>query len=201
MRTVTTRFIFGAQLFLTAASFAQSLDENALVAALQEGGYILVMRHASSPRQAPTAAEANHDNRNRERQLDATGRSDALAMGASIRRLGISITEILSSPAYRTLETALLAGFEEVQVRDYLGNQGMLNSSQAFADQLLDNLKNPPPLGNRLLITHSPNIARALPGLSLEVEQGEVLVIDPEQSVAEPIARIPINQWSRLRLP
>ena len=184
-------------LLLVAADtgLAQQFDEETLVSALQQGGYILVMRHASSPRQPPDADSADPDNPNRERQLDETGRNDAIAMGASIRRLGIPIAEVESSPTYRTLQTARLAGFAEVQIREYLGNQGMQNSSEAFANQLLENLTSAPQRGNRLLVTHSPNIAAAFPDLSPAVEQGEALIFDPTVSNTEPVARIGITRW------
>jgi len=186
-------------LVLSGFGFAQALSEDALVGALREGGYIIVMRHASSPRQVPNANTARPDNLNRERQLDETGRNDAMAMGASVRRLDIPIAEVESSPAYRTLETARMMGFQAVQIREYLGNQGMSNSSEAFTIRLLENLENIPQRGNRLLVTHSPNIAAAFPELDGEVEQGEALVIDPEISIAEPVARIKIGTWPNLR--
>jgi phosphohistidine phosphatase SixA len=46
-----------------------------------------VVRHASSPAQPPDAASANADNTKRERQLDASGRADASAMGADTSAL------------------------------------------------------------------------------------------------------------------
>lgn len=195
---VIAGFLFIILLHPAGNGLAQSLDEAALVNLLREGGLVLVMRHASSPRQAPTADTANPDNINIERQLDEAGRRDAMAMGESIRRLGIPITEVDSSPAYRTLETARLAGFVDVRIRDYLGNQGMVNASEAFKDRLLADLEAAPPGGNRLLITHSPNIAAAFPELDPETEQGEVLVIDPRISVTVPVARIAIGVWPGL---
>lgn len=53
------------------AAQAQTLTGGALVKALERGGYMIVMRHANSPRVAPDAPTANPDNVNRERQLDA----------------------------------------------------------------------------------------------------------------------------------
>jgi hypothetical protein len=59
---------------------AQTLSGEALVKALRQGGYVLVMRHTSSPRDAPTRASANPDNVKLERQLDETGRATATAI-------------------------------------------------------------------------------------------------------------------------
>jgi phosphohistidine phosphatase SixA len=186
-------------LILASGAFAQTLNDDELVSALQKGGYAIVMRHASSPRQAPSSDTANPDNPDRERQLDETGRNDAITMGMSIRKLGIPISQIESSPTYRTRETAYLAGFREVQIREYLGNRGMQNSSEVYTSRLLESLKRAPRQGNRLLITHSPNIAAAFPELNAEVEQGEALVFDPEVSISVPVARISINRWASLK--
>lgn len=187
-----------AWLVLAHVVSAQSLDVESLVRNLQAGGFVIVMRHAKSPRQAPDTDTANPDNYNGERQLDETGRKDAIAMGTALKNLGIQITEIESSPAYRTLETARLAGFSEVRIREYLGNQGMQASSEFFAVRLRENLAHAPGQGNRLVITHSPNIAAAFPDLDPEVEQGEALVFDPQVSTIAPVARIRITVWPNL---
>ena len=80
-----------------------------LVQRLRQGGYVLVMRHASSPREAPTKEIANADNPKLERQLDEAGRSGARAMGNAVRVLRIPIGAVLTSPTYRAMETVRLA--------------------------------------------------------------------------------------------
>lgn len=102
----------GLTLLLAAcAAQAQTLSGEALVKALQKGGYVILMRHASSPREAPDAKTANSDNLDRERQLDEEGRSTATAMGQALRQLKIPIGEVFSSPTYRALETVRLEQF------------------------------------------------------------------------------------------
>ncbi len=54
------------------AAHAEDLSGPALVKALQHGGYVVVMRHASSPQAPPTAAEARPDKPNRERLTAAS---------------------------------------------------------------------------------------------------------------------------------
>ncbi len=185
-------------LFLADTGIAQMLSGVALVNALQGGGYVIVMRHASSPRQAPDAETTNPDNVNRERQLDETGRRDAIGFGDSLRRLRIPIAEVESSPTYRTLETARLAGFSEVEVHNELGSQGMQSSGEVNATWLRERVANAPLQGNLLLVTHEPNITGAFPDLNSSPEEGEALVFDPNTSQTTPVARIRINEWSDL---
>ena len=185
-------------MILADKGIAQTLSGVALVNALQGGGYVIVMRHASSPRQVPNEETANPDNVNRERQLDETGRKDAIALGDSLRRLKIPIAVVESSPTYRTLETARLAGFSEVEVHNELGSQGMLSSSEAYATWLRGRVANFPQQGNLLLVTHEPNITGAFPDLDSSPEEGEALVFDPSTSQTTPVVRISISEWSDL---
>ena len=101
-------------------AFAQPLSGPALVTALRGGGYVLLMRHAASPRTVPEPA--NPDNTKRERQLDETGRATAKAMGESLTRLRIPVGDVLSSPTYRALETVKLAGFAGARTFPELGS-------------------------------------------------------------------------------
>jgi Histidine phosphatase superfamily (branch 1) len=87
---------------------AQAPASDALVNQLRQGGYVLVMRHASSPRQVPTKDTANPDNTKLERQLDEAGRRGATAMGDALRGLRIPIGTVLTSPTYRAIETVKL---------------------------------------------------------------------------------------------
>lgn len=185
-------------MFMAGKGFAQVLSGEALVNALQDGGYVIVMRHASSPRQEPDIETVNPDNVNRERQLDETGRNDAIALGESLRRLRIPIAEVESSPTYRTLETARLAGFPEAEVHNELGSQGMQSSSEVYATWLRERVANVPQQGNLLLVTHEPNITGAFPDLNSSPEQGEALIFDPNTSQTTPVARISIREWSDL---
>ena len=79
--------------------------ETPLVQHLREGGYVLLMRHAHAPAEPPAGGMTAPDNLNHERQLDETGRGTARAMGDAIRKLHIRVGAVLSSPAYRALQT------------------------------------------------------------------------------------------------
>ncbi len=111
-----------AMVFVTSAAQAQSLHGAALVKALQQGGNVIVMRHASSPREAPDPQTANADNVNRERQLDPEGQVSAIAMGKALRDLKIPIGDVLSSPTYRALETVRYAKLGDAKTFADLGD-------------------------------------------------------------------------------
>jgi len=185
-------------LLLPGTGIAQTLSGTALVNALQAGGHVIVMRHASSPRQIPNIKTADEENVNQERQLDETGRSDSSALGNSLRRLRITVNEVESSPTYRTLQTARLAGFSEVEVRIELGSQGMGSPIEANATWLRERVANARNQGNLLLVTHEPNMSLAFPELNSSPEEGEALVFDLSVSRTMPVARVRINQWSDL---
>jgi len=117
---------------------AQERSPNELVKALQSGGYALVMRHASSPREAPSKESANADNTKLERQLDEAGRSGATSMGEAIRALRIPIGIVLTSPTYRAMETVRLARLDSPTTVSELGDSGqsMQGVSEALAGWL-----------------------------------------------------------------
>src|SRR6516165_8345216 len=69
-------FALGA---LAGAASSQTLQGDALVKALRQGGYVIVMRHARSPLEVPDKQTANPDNVKPERQLDAKGRATTAA--------------------------------------------------------------------------------------------------------------------------
>jgi phosphohistidine phosphatase SixA len=195
-------FIFAVLPMLVRGASAQTLSGDALVSALQEGGYVIVMRHASSPREEPDARAANEDNLNRERQLDEEGRAGATAMGEAIRALGIPVGEVLSSPTYRALETVRYAGLADPEVAAELGDRGrsMQGVTEEDAAWLQERVTHAPEGTNTLLVTHRPNITGAFPDLAPAVSDGEAVVFRPDGAGgAAPVARIPIDEWAGLR--
>src|SRR5262245_27986196 len=91
---------------------------------LTKGGCVVVMRHASSPREAPDKTAARPDNVNLERELDDVGRKSAAAMGKALHDLRIPVGEVLTSPTYRARETIRLARWANSKPYDELGDGG-----------------------------------------------------------------------------
>ena len=184
------------------AAGAQMLSGPSLAKALQGGGYVLVMRHAASPMTPPSAAEADPGNPNHERQLDASGKTAAVAMGAAIGKLHIRIGKVWSSPTYRALETARLAGLPKPRSAPELGDHGQ-SMTAAAADQstwLKAKAAERPRAGtDNILITHFPNIAAAFGQAAQGLGDGEALVLEPDgKRQATLVARIPMTEWPKL---
>jgi len=190
-------------LALCTASSAVSLGGKDLTAALQRGGYVILMRHASSPLAPPDPAQADPDNPHHERQLDEGGRASARAMGDAFHRLRIPIGQVLSSPTYRALETARLADLAAPQTYAELGDAGQSmtsGSSGAGGGWLRGKVAQAPTAGtNTLIITHAPNIREAFPTEGAEVAEGEALIFRPDvKGGASLVARVRIQDWPRL---
>ena len=181
---------------------AQALAGGALVTALRQGGFIILMRHASSPQQSPSRENANPDNVKVERQLDDVGRSTAMAMGKALRDLKIPVGEVLSSPTYRALETARLAQWTNVTPVPELGDNGQGMTRVVPEEQsawLKRRVTQAPSATNTILITHLPNISRAFPESSSGLADGEALIFSPDgKGGATVVARIKIEEWPRL---
>ena len=180
---------------------SQALSGDALVGALRQGGYVIVMRHATSPRQAPDKQTANADNVTLERQLDEAGRASATAMGNAVRDLKIPVGSVLTSPTYRALETVRLAKLPKPTPVPELGDGGQSMQPVAGAPGAwLQKKVTEFPAGSvMLLVTHMPNISAAFPAVGA-VADGEALVFGPDgKGGATLVARIKIEEWSRMR--
>ncbi len=179
---------------------AQPLAGPGLGAALRQGGYVLVVRHTHAPTQPPSSAAAEPGNLALERQLDALGRQEAATFGQGVRDLGLPVGEVMSSPAFRAVQTVQHAGLPAPRTVEPLGDGGH-SMSGIGADSALwlrRAAATPPrPGADTILVTHQPNIAAAF---SLtDVAEGEALVFKPGGETPELVARIKPADWPALR--
>jgi len=178
---------------------AEPLSGSALTTALRQGGYVLVMRHASSPEARPDKAAADSENTNQERQLDQVGRDTARAMGEAVKKLGIPVGDVLSSPTYRARETARLASFGQARTFPELGDggQSMQRITETPAARLRNKVGERPRAGtDTVMVTHMPNIVAAFGDSAKGATDGETFVFRPDgKGGAELVARVKIDEW------
>ena len=200
--TVRTWWMVSIALTLAAAAPAQPASDKSIAKTLRQGGYVIVMRHANSPRETPDAKTADAENVNRERQLDDEGRVTATAMGKALRDLKIPIGDVYTSPTYRALETVRLAQLPNPKPVPELGDNGrsMQGGTAAQAAWLQKQVTQFPRGTNTILITHQPNMAGAFPQLAAGLAEGEALIFGPDgKGGAALVARVKIEEWPRLQ--
>lgn len=187
--------------FLAAAAQAQTMQGKALLQALQQGGHTIVMRHAASPRQAPTQQTANADNTKLERQLDEEGRKTSTELGKALRDLKIPIGEVLVSPTYRAMETVKYAQLPNPKATPELGDNGrdMQGGTAAQAEWTRKRVAQFSSGPNAVLVTHAPNLTGAFPTAATGLADGEALIFGPDgKGGAVVVARLKIEEWAKL---
>ena len=167
----------------------QGLEDGDLLARLQSGGLVIVFRHGKTGEnpEGPDAVspgdtfssvkeqQAAHFDCARQRNLSNEGRAELREAAGAIRRLGIVVNEVLSSPMCRTRETAWLL-FGQVTP-----NGALLGAENPERQLLLG--ATPADGGNRVLVTHS-SIVRGIVGqLSIPADEltpeGHGFVLEP----------------------
>jgi phosphohistidine phosphatase SixA len=207
MKGTARRFVL-----IAAMSFAASLGASPgaaelpspaeLVRSMRSGGYVLVMRHAASPRERPDAAKAAPGNAALERQLDDSGIAAATRMGAALKQIKLPVGDVWSSPTFRARQTASFIGLPKPTAAEELGDGGQsMSAVQASqANWLRSKASQAPRKGtNTILITHFPNIRSAFGDAASGVADGEALVFHPDGTMPPKIVgRIKMEDWPAL---
>lgn len=181
---------------------AQELAGEALVSALQEGGYVLVMRHASASPDEPEPRGRAPGNINGERQLDDEGLTMVTGMRFAFRELGIPIGDALSSPAFRAVQTVRHFGFGHMRIVAELGNEDMHSEVNSERAEWLRTAAAQMPVDgtNTLIVTHAPNIVAAFGDAAAAIAAGETLIVRPDGDRGTVVGRVPIEGWPALAL-
>jgi broad specificity phosphatase PhoE len=179
-----------------------AIDEKALAAALRSGGLVILVRHgATFPDQADT--DPFHlDNVAAQRNLNDNGKALARAFGESLRQIGVPVGHVYTSQFNRAYETAVLAGFKNIEKTADLTEGGLVvspNENNRRAEALRKMLATGPSAGtNTVLITHKPNIIDALGKDWFDVKEGEASIFRPENGRYTLVARVQMADWSRI---
>jgi broad specificity phosphatase PhoE len=188
--------------FPALAQGPSSIGDKALATALRGGGFVIVVRHgATFPDQADT--DPFHlGNIAAQRNLNDNGKALAKAFGESLWQTGIPIGRVYTSKFNRAYETAVLAGFKNIEKTVDLTEGGLVvspNENNRRADAFRKMLAVVPNPGmNTVLITHKPNIIDALGKDWFDVKEGEASIFRPENGRYTLVARVQMADWSRI---
>jgi broad specificity phosphatase PhoE len=207
-RTITALVVsFGLSAAMLGAAVPGSAaaDNMDIAQALRAGGLVIAVRHgATFPDQADTDP-LNFENIAAQRNLNDNGKALATAFGDSLRQAGIPVGKVYTSKYNRAYETAVVAGFKDIEKTADLTEGGLVVSPnennrriEAFHKMLGTA---PKPGTNTLLITHKPNIVDALGKDWFDVKEGEASIFRPENGSYKLLARVQMDQWSRIAVP
>jgi phosphohistidine phosphatase SixA len=182
-----------------AAGASQNADP-ALARALQQGGLVLVLRHAATDFSKPDQDPVVLSDCRTQRNLNAQGRADARVIGRGARRLKLRIGTVLSSPFCRTKETARLA-FGRFRISRALLNTIAAEHDASWRRQIRAARRllgtKPAPGTLTVLVTHG-SVVSDTTGQTLE--EGETLVFRPlGSSRFRLLGRILPREWRTLK--
>jgi phosphohistidine phosphatase SixA len=203
-RSVTNAVVAVVGLFsmLVVAMPAARADDRELAQALRAGDLVIAVRHgATFPDQADTDP-LNFDNIAAQRNLNDKGKALAKAFGEALRQAGVPIGKVYTSKYNRAYETAVIAGFKDIEKTTDLTEGGLIvspneNSRRAEAFRKMLGTA-PAPHTNTILITHQPNIVAALGKDWFDVKEGEASIFRPVDGSYKLIARVHMDEWPRI---
>jgi broad specificity phosphatase PhoE len=185
--------------FAATAPEPAAADLRPILQDLRKGGYVIFMRHASTEEVGATDEAADLARCETQRQLSASGRAQAVAIGKAVKALGIPIGDVQTSPFCRAIDTADLAFGRHTVAKDLVF---VMNTDAAEAKRLGGALRRmlsaPPRRGtNTVLVSHSANLREGA-GIFAKPE-GAAYVFRPLRHDAfEMVARILPEDWTAL---
>jgi broad specificity phosphatase PhoE len=155
-----------------------------LIGMLQEGGYVIYIRHASTDWSQKDAEPYQYYDCSKQRNLDADGREESVGIGEAFRTFDIPVAQVLSSPFCRTRDTAELA-FGDFVIENDLQHVPVAESPtkeetiQFLWDRMDEFLARVPPEGeNVVLVSHSGNLYHRVDITHLP--EGLMVIFEPD---------------------
>jgi phosphohistidine phosphatase SixA len=175
----------------------------AWIAALRDGGYVIVVRHGVTHADQADTNPLDPKDTAHQRQLNDAGRAAAKSMGDALRKLKIPVGKVQASQFQRAVETGTLLGFGEVSSTADIAEGGLVvtpNENNRRTAALRTLAATPPPAGtNIVLVTHKPNIVDAFGKDWFDVREGEASIFRPDGKGGYTlVARLQAAEWTRL---
>lgn len=184
-----------------AAPFSPKMATAETIKQLRAGGFVLYMRHGPTDTSRPDRVpRVDLNDCSTQRPLTEVGRLVAKQVGEAIRRAGIPIGVVESSPMCRCKGTA-----EAAFGKGYVVNANLMYTSNLTSEEKVPRIANtrrllstPVPAGtNRVIVAHAPNLMDVI-GYFPKPEALVVVFRPQGERGFEYIASIPPDQWSEL---
>jgi broad specificity phosphatase PhoE len=175
-----------------------------LLDTLRLGGYVIVLRHGATNSDVAKDGMSNPAKTTAgERQLSGAGRAQAIAIGGGLRKLGIRVGLVMTSPLQRAVDTATLLGVGEVKINPDLAEAGTAISREENdrrADHLRKLVGYHSGPDNFVIVTHRPNLIEAFGSSLADMREGEAAVFEPDFTGDgyRVVARFQVSDWDLL---
>ena len=191
--------LFAVLFVAVPSAYAEDKD---VARALRAGDLVIVVRHgATFPDQVDTDP-FNFDNIAAQRNLNDKGKALAKAFGDALRQAGVPVGKVYTSKFNRAYETAVIAGFQDIEKTTDLTEGGLVvspNENNRRAEAFRKMLASAPKAHtNTILITHQPNIIAALGKDWFDVKEGEASIFRPANGGYTLVARVQMDEWPRI---
>src|ERR1051325_9168595 len=190
--------------FLPGAASSQPASVQAeWIAALREGGHVIVFRHGATHADQADTDPLNFANVAKQRQLNDEGRALAKSIGESMRKLKIPVGQVHTSMFQRAVDTGTLLGFGDVKPSPDITEGGLVvtpneNSRRAAALRKLVGVA-PAPGSNVVIVSPKPNIMDAFGKDWFDVREGEASVFRPDGNGGHKlVVRVQASEWGKL---
>ena len=179
---------------------AQTVDMQALVSVMKQGGYVIVFRHGATNRDQADTDPLHLDNIAKQRLLSEQGKRVAMQVGEAFKRLGVPLGKVYTSKFNRAVETGRLMSGREVTSTLDVTEGGLVVTpieNGRRAEALKKMAGNVPEAGkNTLIVTHKPNIMDAFGKDWFDVKESEASIFKPDSSgKAVLVARVQAADW------
>ena len=169
------------------------LPADSLLVAMRKGGYTMMWRHGATDRSVQEPMGYQNVPRFQQRNLTDRGIADSKVVGAIFKAAGIPVSEVLSSPMFRTRETAEYA-FGRV------AETPVLRQLDPTPEQRQLIAAEPAAGTNRVLVTHHFVIERNVPGITPgRIGEGEAAVVRHTRGDSvQLVGIIKMADWERI---
>jgi broad specificity phosphatase PhoE len=195
---------------LAGSALADGGNLDVLLPTLQQGGYVIVLRHGATDPKQKDVYPLNYEDMTAQRQLSDQGKEVAQQTGSALNALGIPIGKVFTSRLNRAVETGRLIAGKDVNRKEELNDSGMgsvsamVGSSATGKDRYATALRQlvatrPEAHTNTLIVTHKTNIQDAFGNQWSDIKEGEGLLFNPDASTnLIPVARVGASDWIAL---
>ena len=182
----------------TTPSLAEDMSADGLVAALQDGGHVLYIRHASTETDYADQIDAVMGDCSTQRVLSEDGWAEARQIGAAFERLDIPVNEVISSEYCRAWQTAALAfgRYEKASDLNFEPADPYTDEQMAaMSERLTPHLSRVPPDGENTVLVGHDDPFEAATGIYPE-PMGVTYVLRPAgDGEFDVLGHIPLADW------